>query len=273
MDSAVQAGGESEIADVMNEFFGKMSAEQTAKECRLTILSALLPQDCLLCGEACGDLLCPACRQELPIAEERTCPVCAERSPADGPCGSCLKAPPHFEATFAACLYAFPIDKLVQALKYSHRLPVAELLARLMLGGPRPTGDVIVPVPLSLPRLRQRGFNQAVEIARPLARELGLPLVTQRCRRRDAVAQATLPWHVRRQNVRHAFECTFDLGGRSVIVVDDVMTTGATLDEFARTLKIHGATRVTNWVAARTMRDHLPPGGRRADESGYAYRR
>ena len=236
----------------------------------MTILSALLPQDCLLCGEACGDLLCPACRQELPVAEGQTCPVCAEHSPADGPCGSCLKAPPHFDATFAASLYAFPVDKLVQALKYSHRLPVAELLARLMLACPRPTGDVIVPVPLSLPRLRQRGFNQAVEIARPLARELGLPLVTNRCLRRDTVAQATLAWHVRRKNVRHVFECTLDLTGRSVIVVDDVMTTGATLDEFAKILKARGSLRVTNWIAARTMRDHLPFGGRRSDESGYA---
>ncbi|HZV55114.1 MAG TPA: ComF family protein [Rhodocyclaceae bacterium] len=221
------------------------------------ILAKLLPQDCLLCGARSGaDLLCAACREELPGLPEPACPVCAEASPGGMVCGACLKTPPHFDVTFAPFRYAFPVDKLIQSLKYQHRLATADFLASAMLAGPRPAGDLIVPLPLSVPRLRQRGFNQAVEIARLLARTIGLPLQLYGCTRsRDTVPQATLPWKERHKNVRHAFECAVDLSGKSVIVVDDVMTTGATLNEFAGTLKAHGAARVTNWVAARTLRD------------------
>lgn len=222
-----------------------------------TMLTRLLPQDCLLCGDPSGDvLLCPACLDGLPRLPVQACPVCAEASPDGATCGACLKSPPHFEATFSVFRYRFPIDKLVQALKYRRRLATADFLADAMLAGPPPTGDLIVPLPLSAPRLAERGFNQAVEIARPLARALKLPLELDGCTRsRDTTPQAMLPWKERRKNVRHAFECTVDLSGKSVLVVDDVMTTGATLDEFARTLKDHGAARVTNWVAARTLRD------------------
>lgn len=221
------------------------------------MLAKLLPQDCLLCGSGpCAALLCPACQAGLPGLADSRCPVCAEASPGGAICGACLKQPPHFDATFAAFRYGFPVDKLVQALKYQHRLAVAEFLATAMLREARPAGDLLVPLPLSRPRLRARGFNQAVEIARLLARTLGLPLQLDGCARcRDTVPQATLPWKERRKNVRHAFECQVDFNGKSVIVVDDVMTTGATVDEFARTLKNHGALRVTAWVAARALQE------------------
>lgn len=222
-----------------------------------TLGSALLPQDCLLCGGASGEaLLCPTCRQDLPMLTGEACPVCGEASPGRARCGACLKDMPHFDATFAPFAYAFPLDKLVQALKYSHRLAVAGLLTDAMLAGPHPDGDMIVPLPLSSVRLRERGFNQAAEITRPLARALGLPLQLDGLTRRlDTAPQATLPWKERRRNIRHAFECALDLTDQSIIVVDDVMTTGATLNEFARTLKDHGAQRITNWVAARARRN------------------
>jgi ComF family protein len=216
-----------------------------------------MPQDCLLCGSPSGEtLLCAACSDELPRLPGDICPVCAEAAPGGAICGSCLKTPPQFDATVAAFRYAYPADKLVQALKYRWRIATADFFARAMLAGPRPEGDLMVPLPLHRTRLAERGFNQSVEIARPLARALKLPLELDGCiRSRDTTPQASLPWKARKKNIRGAFECGVGLTGKSVIVVDDVMTTGATLDEFARTLKAHGATRVTNWVAVRTIRD------------------
>jgi ComF family protein len=175
-------------------------------------------------------------------------------------CADCLKHPPAFDATLAALRYACPVDRLVQQLKFGgrqtfHRLASADFLAACMLAGPRPQGDVIVPVPLSPSHLRERGFNQALEIARPLARALGLPLDTRHLvRERETLPQSRLPWRARRANVRRAFACTADCSGRAVIVVDDVMTSGATLDAVARALKDHGAARVVNWVAARAAK-------------------
>lgn len=221
------------------------------------VIRALLPQECLLCGADAGDAqLCTACADELPVLPEPRCPVCALPTPGGGTCGQCLKSPPAFDATLALWRYDFPLDKLVQALKYRHHLSIAGFFAERMAAGPRPAGDLMIPVPLSARRLQERGFNQALEIARPLARATGMDLGLDFCRRTlDTVPQASLPWKERRKNVRHAFECTVDLDGRHVVVVDDVMTTGATLEEFARTLKRHGAAKVGNWVVARALRD------------------
>jgi ComF family protein len=108
-------------------------------------------------------------------------------------------------------------------------------------------------MPLSALRLRTRGFNQAHEIGRLLAREFGLEISAGTCQRhRESAPQAALPWKARARNVRNAFACELDLRGKTVAVVDDVLTTGATLNELARTLKRQGAVTVVGWVAART---------------------
>ncbi len=219
-------------------------------------LARLLPQDCTVCGQGSGGrLLCPACEADLPHLAASLCPVCALPT-ADGTvCGACQASPPHFDATTAAFRYAFPVEHIVQGLKYRHRLPLAGWLAGALIARIGPTRvDCIVPLPLSPQRMQERGFNQAQEIARPLARQLGLPLVSEACVRvLDSAPQASLPWKERQANIRHAFECRLDLTGKAIAVVDDVMTTGATLNEFARTLKRHGAARIENWVVARTL--------------------
>jgi ComF family protein len=111
--------------------------------------------------------------------------------------------------------------------------------------------DCVIPVPLSAARLRTRGYNHAAEIARHLRpAKLDLALCV---RTRDTPPQMDLPYDERRRNVRGAFRCTRALAGESVAVVDDVMTTGATLDEIASVLKTAGAARVVNWVVARTF--------------------
>ncbi len=218
----------------------------------------LLAQDCFLCAAPAGDdLLCRACCGSLPRMPAALCPVCALPTTDSDICGACLRKAPRFDATAAVFRYEFPLDSLIQSLKYSHHLASAGFLGRMLAQVALPfRPDLIVPVPLSPARLAERGFNQALEIARPLLRTLDLPVELEHIhRRRDTSPQAALPWKQRAKNVRHAFECELDLSGRAVLVVDDVMTTGATLDELARTLKAHGAARVGNLVVARTLRD------------------
>ncbi len=219
-------------------------------------LARLLPQDCYVCGQGSGGrMVCAACEAGLPHLAGPLCPVCALPAADGSVCGACLGSPPHFDATAAAFRYAFPVEHVVQGLKYRHRLPLAGWLADALA---RRIGtakvDCILPLPLSAQRMKERGFNQAQEIARPLAKRLALPLVSDAgARVLDTAPQASLPWKARQANIRNAFECRIDLTGKTVAVVDDVMTTGATLNEFARTLKLHGAARVENWVAARTL--------------------
>jgi ComF family protein len=125
---------------------------------------------------------------------------------------------------------------------------------RLARYGPPSGIDLILPMPLHPRRLRERGFNQAVELARPLARAWGLPLdIALAGRTVDTAPQVSLPWTARRGNMREAFSCHGTLAGRSILVIDDVMTTGATLDALAHVLRKHGAARVCNLVVARTL--------------------
>ena len=238
---------------------GTRGVTQRLAEAGRRLGAALLPQDCFLCGAASGDqLLCGACRTDLPRLPELRCPTCALPTPLGETCGACLKQPPHYDATLSCFSYDFPVDRLVQALKYQHRLVVSEFFAKALLEiSPLPpvAADVMLALPLSAQRLRQRGFNQALEIARPLARQVGLPLWVDGYRRViDTAPQTSLPWRERHQNMQGAFECALELSGKTIIVIDDVMTTGATLNEFARTLKKHGAAKIINWVIARALR-------------------
>lgn len=229
------------------------------------LLDRLLPRSCLLCGDpATAQAVCAACAGDLPRLPLHPCPVCATPLPHPATsCGACLAAPPAFDATFAVWHYGFPLDALIQMLKFrgrpfAHRMAGADFLARGMLAGIHPQGTLVVPVPLSRERLRERGFNQALEMARPLARALRLPLAAGTLERvRETAPQSRLPWRARHGNVRNAFACRRDLDGAEVIVVDDVMTTGATLDAVAHALKQHGAARVSNWVAARAVKETI----------------
>jgi ComF family protein len=213
-----------------------------------------LGQDCLLCGAGAGqELLCDACAAGLREVPEH-CPRCALPSLFGAVCGSCLADPPHFDGTLALWLYEFPCDRLVQALKYRAWLALAPFFARQLASRVLPAVDLVVPMPLHPDRLALRGFNQAVEIARGLAKQSRLQFAPRGARRvKSTAAQTDLPYEERARNVRGAFACDLDLTGKSVAVVDDVMTTGATLNELARVLKRAGATRVENLVIARSV--------------------
>jgi ComF family protein len=222
------------------------------------VLHAVLPAPCLFCGGGSArEGLCTGCRQDLPGHGLARCTVCAIELDSGGVCGACLRQRPAFDRVHAVCSYAFPIDAAIQRLKYSPDLtlvaPLAALLADLAHGEPRP--DLLVPMPASRARLRGRGFNHAAELARVVGRRHGLRLDQYSVTRvKDGPPQASLPWDERARNVRGAFACGADLSGMRVVIVDDVMTTGATLEELARTLKRSGAREVAAWVLARTPR-------------------
>lgn len=215
---------------------------------------------CYLCRGASSGAICADCRAEMPSLSRPRCPRCALPNDRGALCGRCLGDPPAYDATCAAFAYAFPADVLVQGLKFRGELGLAPLLAAcLQTEIPREAGnevDVLMPVPLHDLRLRERGFNHSLEIARPISAAFGLPLDALACERvRNTEPQLGLPWKARRENMRGAFSCRKGLEGKRVAVIDDVMTTGATLNEMAATLKRFGATRVVNWVVARTPPD------------------
>ncbi len=201
--------------------------------------------------------MCAACRADLPRLSPLRCPRCALPVAQGLPCGRCIGDPPAYDATVAVFEYAFPADALVQGLKFRAELALAPLLADELAAAVRAGAadeiDLIIPAPLHPDRLAERGFNQAMEIARCVAARLGVPVAADLCGRvRPTPPQTDLPLKGRRDNVRGAFGCRRRLDARHIAVVDDVMTTGATLDEIAATLKKSGANRVVNWVVART---------------------
>lgn len=213
---------------------------------------------CQLCAaKADPSGLCPACHSSLGRLPATHCPLCAAPGPLAETCGRCLKHPPAYDRICAALVYEYPVDLLVQGLKYRGQLacarPLAQILADRLESEPYP--DLVIPMPLSAQRLAERGFNQAQEIARIVAADFGLRLDANLCRRlRHSAAQASLPWKMRAANVRNAYLCDRDLRGMDIAVVDDVLTTGATMHEVAKTLKRQGARLVTGWIVARTPR-------------------
>lgn len=212
---------------------------------------------CLLCtADSAGSPLCPACIADLPRLPSGRCPQCGEAIPVSERCGACLKKPPHFDACHALFPYQFPTDRLIQALKYGHQLALAKWFGQGLAAALSGTAaELIVPLPLHPQRLAERGFNQAMEIARQLEKALALPVDRKTLvRTRITPPQAEQPFKARRANVRGAFECRGDLSGKRILLIDDVLTTGATADECARVLKGHGAARVEVAVVARAFR-------------------
>lgn len=214
-----------------------------------------LPLRCLVCADPGreGLDLCVACHAALPW-NDHACPLCALPLPPDepmGPCGACLRDPPRQVGAAATFLYAPPIDQLLLRFKFHQDLAAGRLLSRLMLQSVPVFAEVpLLPMPLHRQRLRERGYDQARELARPLAGALGLPLWSGLCRSRATAAQSHLDADARRQNLRRAFAVQATPPPR-LTLVDDVMTTGATLDAAVRALRRSGLQEATLWVCAR----------------------
>ncbi len=225
-------------------------------------LLARLPSACVACGAAMqGGVACEACRASWPRLGA-ACPRCALPLAAGrgaDDCGRCARDPPSLDFARAACAYDFPVDRLVQALKYRGQLALAEPLGEALAAAAREPPlpwrvDALVPLPLARRRLAARGFNQAQLLASVASRRLGVPLLDALLRLRDTPPQATLVLAMRHDNVRDAFAATRRLDGLVVALVDDVMTSGATLEAAARSLSRAGARRVGAFVVARALR-------------------
>lgn len=217
---------------------------------------------CLLCEAHSGPQpLCRGCHQDLPW-NSSCCSACALPLSGGGLCAACAATTPRQSLTVAPLRYEFPVDHLVAGLKYHRRLEHAPLLGQLLLESviaqDRPAPDLLLPVPLHATRLAERGYNQALEIARPLSRHFRRPLEIRLLQRtRATAAQMSLDAEARASNPQGAFRLDLKrlqaLGPlQSVAVIDDVMTTGATLAEIAGLLGTAGIADIRFWVVART---------------------
>lgn len=216
----------------------------------------ILPaQPCLLCGAASPHgSWCKACDSALPYLNNALCPVCALPTWEGAVCGHCLRQPPHFSRTVAAFAYAFPLAQLLQAYKFGERLQLAPTLADRLAQRIRILPDRIVPMPLHPQRLRERGFNQSLLLACELGKKLHVPVLPDTCQRlRNTAPQSSLAWQARGKNMRNAFACSAAVTGLHIAIVDDVMTSGASLNELAQALRRAGATEVSTCVVARTL--------------------
>lgn len=224
------------------------------------IQNHFFPPTCLLCGEdGEGNRdLCTNCHTELP-QHHNACRICA--LPLEGNhhgfiCGRCQQHPPAYNSSSIPFRYEPPVSQLLTQLKFQRRLAYARLLGDLMATAlwerNLPVPELLIPVPLHALRLRERGYNQALELARPISRHLQVPLDYSTCQRvRATAAQSDLKADERRRNIKGAFHLRQPINARHVAIIDDVVTTGHTVNELARILRKAGVEHIEVWALAR----------------------
>ena len=224
-------------------------------------IAVLLPFSCILCGQVSDRRqdLCSGCLQDLPIIAQ-SCPRCANKMPSSLICGSCLHEPPPFSAAYTLFAYEPPVVSMILELKFRGRLCFARILGELLAEKiiqdwyrSKPLPDVLLPVPLHEKRLQERGFNQALELARPIAARVPIQLDWKMVHRlENTPPQRKLSADERRKNLKNAFVVNQPLQGKNIAVLDDVMTTGSTVTALTQALIDQGANRVEVWCCART---------------------
>ncbi|MBC7756208.1 MAG: ComF family protein [Bdellovibrio sp.] len=238
-----------------------------------TLKQFIFKPNCLLCAESTAQnsknthpsthAVCGECLAELPWHPKTSCPQCGLASSGAGlnaiVCGSCLNSPPDFDATKAVFLYAYPIDAMMLRYKYGSMLNLGDtfgefLAEKINIEDCLRNIDLIVPMPMHPQRLQERGFNQALEIAKILTKNCKEKLDYKSTERQTLTPpQASLPLKERVKNIKGAFKVNTALKEKRIAIIDDVMTTGASLNELAKTLKKAGASHVECWVVARTL--------------------
>lgn len=223
----------------------------------------LFPKSCLLCLASTPNrhLLCSACENDLP-SNPFHCIICSSPLPHQTDekslvCGVCQQYPPTYTTSLIPHLYASPLKQLITQLKFHANLSYAPLLVHKLVDlvkQRRKLPDCIIPVPLHKQRLRERGFNQALELARIVAVNLNIPLDYSICQRTKSTPfQSGLSAKQRKQNLRNAFSVTKEHSYKHVAIFDDVVTTGMTVNELAKQLKLSGVETVEVWAIARTV--------------------
>ena len=218
----------------------------------------IVPSACLLCaGPAEPGTVCGGCRADLPW-NRIACPVCALplNTPLAQTCGACAIEPPHFDSALSAFRYQVPIAQAIAGLKYHAQFQQSRWLGRelALLAAARttPLPQLLIPVPLHPVRLRRRGYNQALELARGITRVLAIDIDWRLAARiRETADQIGKRAVERRREVRGAFAVDARIAGRHVALIDDVMTTGSTVNELARACRDAGASRIEVWTTAR----------------------
>jgi ComF family protein len=222
---------------------------------------------CILCdATVSGDIsLCKPCRQDLPRIKS-SCTQCGlpfKQKLKGALCGQCQQSLPPIDYLISSLQYAYPVGHLVSRLKFQRDLTVAKIFSHLLLTTlkthykehPIERPDIIIPIPLHKKRIRQRGFNQALEIARPLARALDIPLIINAVKRiKYTQAQSLLNAKERRKNLHQSFALTQPISAQHIVLIDDVVTTGATVYELATLLKQAGVKKVGVWSVARAIK-------------------
>lgn len=219
----------------------------------------LFPGRCLLCGNPSHRALdlCAPCETELPYLDS-ACRQCALPLPVPGTCAQCQQHPPPFAISVVPCRHAFPVAHMIQRLKYGGELaqvaPLAGLLARALRQRPEPLPQALVPVPLHWRRQATRGFNQAVELAHQLSKTLTIPVRTDLVRRARATPpQVGMARTERRRNLARAFVAGAVPIPEHIALIDDVVTTGSTVEALARCLGQAGAARIEVWAISRAL--------------------
>jgi len=227
-----------------------------------SLLDLVYPPRCPGCGRM-GIAFCERCRAQVELILPPVCRRCGCVLPQEGLCARCRALPSSLDAVLAVAVFADPLRPAIHALKYENNTalaaPLGSMMVELWRRGGAPQADLILPVPLHTRRQAERGYNQSRLLARVLGRGVGVPVDEHTLiRERPTLPQVGLDVTERRQNVEGAFACRGDLRGKTVVVVDDVCTTGATLEACAAALRAGGAAGVWGFTLARARWDSAP---------------
>jgi ComF family protein len=228
------------------------AATESSEAMRGRLLSRALPSRCLLCSDVSDASVCAPCGASLARTGDESCPRC--RLPASNGeiCGRCLRYPPRWNRLESSFIYSFPMDRLIVGAKHARHWGVFDWAAMETAIWPYEKNAALIPVPASAERIEERGYNQATLLAQSLAKRFELRVDDHAIVRiRATETQARRNWVERRKNVKDAFTATRSMKGESIVLIDDVLTTGATLNECARAAIDAGAANVSAFVIAR----------------------